>query len=107
MPCKAHNLRESAHEATGPAHDRGSSTLRWANWADWTGSGVEGHLACDTLRMRHVGLSGHDTATGPIGASSDGTEGLGDAIRNYNPSGGTGRSDSTRPDHSGKAVART
>ena len=36
---------------------------------------------------------------GPVGASRDRTEGLGDAIRNYDPSGGTGRLKSSRPDH--------
>ena len=98
MLCAAHCVRESAHEVTGTAHVGGSSTFRWASWADWAGSGVEGHLSCDTLRMRRVGLSCHDTAAGPVGASSDRTEGLGDAIRNYDPSGGTGRLKSTRPD---------
>ena len=102
MPRTAHSVRESAHGSTGTAHGRGSATLRWASWADWAGSGVEGHLACGTLRMRHVGLSGHDTTAGPVGASSDRTEGLGDAIRNYDPSGGTGRLKSSRPDHSGR-----
>jgi hypothetical protein len=56
--------------------------------------------------MRHVSPSCHGDAAGPVGASRDITEGLGDAIRNYDPSGGTGRVKSSRPDHSGRQLSK-
>ena len=90
--------RRMAHGAGETAHRGGSFAFRWASWAVWAGPGVEGRLACHDLPMRHVSPSCHGDAAGPVGASRDRTEGLGDAIRNYDPSGGTGRLKSSRPD---------
>ena len=87
----AHSTRETAHGEARTAHDRGSSTFKGAGWADWAGPGVEGRVACQDLAVRHVHGSYPGDAAGPVSASRDITEGLGDAIRNYDPSGGTGR----------------
>jgi len=91
----AHSTRETAHGEARTAHDRGSSTFKGAGWADWAGPGVEGRVACQDLAVRHVHGSYPGDAAGPVSASRDITEGLGDAIRNYDPSGGTGRFKST------------
>ncbi len=94
----AHGARETAHGVAGTAHGGGPSTSRWASWADWSGSGVEARLACLDLVVPHVSPSCHGDAEDPAGASRDRTEGLGDEIPNYDPSGGTGRFKSARAD---------
>ena len=105
----AHSTRETAHGVARTAHDRGSSTFKGAGWADWAGPGVEGRVACQDLAVRHVQGSYPGDAAGPVSASRDITEGLGDAIRNYDPSGGTGRFKSSRPDQTQQSMpsART
>ena len=54
-------------------------------------------LACQDLAVPHVSPSCHCDAAGPVGASRDRTEGLGDEIRDYDPSGGTGGSNPLAP----------
>ena len=59
--------------------------------------------------MGHVSPTCHGDADDPAGASRDRTERLCDVIRNYDPSGGTGRFKSSRPDqtHVSFPISRT
>jgi hypothetical protein len=95
---RAHGTRETAHGVAGTAPSGSPSTFRWASWADWADAGVEESLACKDLPVWHVNPSCHGDAPGPVSASRDRTEGLGDVTRDSDPSGGTGRLKSSRPD---------
>jgi hypothetical protein len=95
----AHSRRETAHGGMETAHGRGFSTFERVSWADWAGSSMVGVWCPWTVVVLHVSPSWHGDDAVPVGASRDRTEGLGDEFRNYDPSGGTGRFKSSRPDH--------